>query len=663
MNLSTLFTKPVDRAIEGVIKADDRRHLEIEAEEFVITAEIARGLDTLLERYEDEPGSNGVWISGFFGSGKSHLLKILSLLLDSSPMPSGKHPVDIITAHLDDEILSASLKKVCAIPAQSILFNIDQQANHIGGDGNAAVLEVFVKVLNRLRGYDPKQGYVAEFEYHLDREGQLQAFKDTYMNTNGRTWEQDRDAIGTIRKKAFGKAYAKHFDVSEEEGIKTIGEIRKDYTVSIESFAQQVKSYIDTKDSQFRLNFFVDEVGQFIGENTQLMLNLQTIAETLSTICDGRAWVFVTSQGDLDKVLGDMGGHTSQDFSKIQGRFKTRLTLTSADVKEVIQKRLLAKKEEEPESLTSIYDQEKDNLVTLYRFSDDCQQFKGWRGSDEFCALYPFHPYQFDLFQRALEQLSKHDMFTGRHTAVGERSMLEVFQSVVKSLKNETIGTLAPFDRMFDGISATLKGDVQTAILQAGNHFDDPLLLRILKTLFLLKWVKTFSSTPRNVAILLIDSATPDIAAHEKAVEANLRILESQSLLQRNGEVYEFLTDTEKDIESEIKQTDVDESEVTKLLSEIIFADTLRDPKIRYEANGQNYAYTRKLDDHTIGKDHEFAINIITPEHPNHSNEATLAAQGTGKAELMLVLPYDDRLLDEARLYLKTQNYIKQNTG
>ena len=59
------------------------------------------------------------------------------------------------------------------------------------------------------------------------------------------------------------------------------------------------------------MNFFVDEVGQFIGENTQLMLNLQTIAETLSTICDGQAWVFVTSQGDLDKVLGDMGGHTS----------------------------------------------------------------------------------------------------------------------------------------------------------------------------------------------------------------------------------------------------------------------------------------------------------------------------------------------------------------
>ena len=205
MNLSTLFTKPVDRPIEGVIKADDRRHLEVEVEEFVITAEIARGLDTLLERYQNELGANGVWISGFFGSGKSHLLKILSLLLDATPMHSGSHPVDIITEHLDDEILSAALKKACSIPAQSILFNIDQQANHIGGDGNAAVLEVFVKVLNRLRGYDPKQGYVAEFEYHLDRDGQLQAFKDTYMDVNGRAWEKDREAIGTIRKKPLVK--------------------------------------------------------------------------------------------------------------------------------------------------------------------------------------------------------------------------------------------------------------------------------------------------------------------------------------------------------------------------------------------------------------------------------------------------------------------------
>lgn len=666
MSLATLFQKPVDRTIEGVIKADDRRDLETEVNEFVITREISRGLDTLLDRYLNDVSANGVWISGFFGSGKSHLLKILSLLLDKTLMESGKRPVEVVTGHHDDDLLNGELLRACAIPGRSILFNIDQKADHIGGseDSSAIILEVFVKVFNELRGYHGKQGYIAKFEYDLDQSGQWDSFRESYLSVNGREWEKDRDAVVTVRKKAFGQAYAQHFQVSEEVGYKAIAEIKDSYKLSIETFAEQVKAYIDEQEPGFRLNFFVDEVGQFIGENTKLMLNLQTIAETLSTVCNGRAWVFVTSQGDLDTILGDLGGHTSQDFTKIQGRFKSRLNLTSSDVKEVIQKRLLAKTEAEPPALTRIYDEQKANLVTLYRFSDDSQNFKPWRGSDEFCGFYPFHPYHFDLFQSAIEQLSKHDMFTGKHTSVGERSMLEVFQSVVKKLKDKEIGTLATFDLMFDGIENTLRGDVQSSIKRAMGHFDDPLASRILKALFLLKWVTPFKASPRNVAILLIDNPeTVDIAAHEKAVKENLDYLEQQTLLQKNGDLYEFLTDTEKDIEKEIKATDYDESEVTKIITDTLFKDVLTKPKIRYEANGQDYDYTRKLDDFTVGQEHSIAINVITANHANSDNEKTLAAQCTGKPELLVILPPDQRIDADVVSWVKTNKYHRINSG
>ncbi len=552
----------------------------------------------------------------------------------------------------------------CKIPSHSILFNIDQKADHIGGDAAAPILEVFVKVLNELRGYHGKQGHIAKLEYDLDKAGQLAAFKQTYLEVNGREWEKDRDALATARRKAFNAAYAKHFAVSEEDAANVLNQIRDEYRVSIESFAEQVREYIDQQGKDFRLNFFVDEVGQFIGQDSKLMLNLQTVAESLATKCDGRSWVFVTSQGDLQKVLGELKKEQGDDFTKIQGRFKTRPNLTSADVREVIQRRLLAKTDAEPEALTAIFDREKENLVTLFRFSDDSVQYKGWRGSDEFCDLYPFHPYQFDLFQRAIEQLSKHDAFTGKHTSVGERSMLEVFQSVAKSLKDEEVGSLATFDRMFDGITATLRGDMQTSILQAANHLDDPLALNILKALFLLKWVREFKATPRNVAILLIDRANiADITAHEKAVKQSLALLAAQSYLQQNGEVYEFLTDAEKDVEVEIKGTEIDDSQVTKLLSEVLFDDVVKSPKIRFEGNGQDYTYARKLDDHLVGKDAEVTLNIITPDHPNHTDERSLAAQGTGKSELILVLASDYHLMEEARLYLKTEKYAQQNTG
>lgn len=663
MKIHELFIKPVERPIEGVIKADDDRYLQTEVEEYVVTGEIRKGFDQLANRYLNETNANGVWISGFFGSGKSHLLKILSLILENRTLQNGQTVAQIILPKIDDEIVQGDLKRAASIPSRSLLFNIDQKADAIGGDSTAPILEVFVKVLNELQGYYAKQGHIAEFECDLDSRGELEDFRKTYVDVSGRSWEEDLPVIETLENETFAKAYAQHSGKTYEECLKLFDRKRDSYKVSIQSFAERVKSYIEKQPPGFRLNFFVDEVGQFIGQDSKLMLNLQTVTETLATVCKGRAWVFITSQGDLQKVLVNFRPELGQDFSKIAGRFKTQLTLTSADVREVIQKRLLAKKEDEPPVLTAIYDLERDNLQTLFRFGDGSMEFKGWRGSDEFCGFYPFHPYQFDLFQKAIVRLSEHDAFTGRHTAVGERSMLSVFQEVAKKLTKHDVGALAPFDLMFDGIAASIRGDFQTSVRQAERQLDNPVAKRILKALFLLKWVREFKATPRNIAILLIDKPDVDIAAHEKAVRIALNLLETQSYLQRNGEFYEFLTDMEKDIEVEIKNTEIEESQLMKLLGDIIFSDVLRDPKIRYEGNYQDYTYARRLDDQLVGKDADVSINVITPDHPNHENLTALIAQNTGKAELLAVLPSDNRLIDEARLCLKTQKYIQQNTG
>ncbi len=663
MQIQQLFAKPVDRPIEGVIKADDSRHLRTELEEYVVTAEINKGLGEFCERYLNETNANGVWISGFFGSGKSHLLKILSLILDQSPLEGGGRAADLLLPRIEDEILRGELSRITKIPSRSILFNIDQKSDAIGGDRGSPVLEVFVKVLNELQGYYAQLPYVAQFEADLDARGQLAPFKAAYLKATGRSWEKDLPTINTLENEDFAKVYAEFFSKAYDEGLRLFDRARESYRVSIESFAQRVQAYLAKQGKDFRLNFFVDEAGQFIGQDTKLMLNLQTIAESLSTVCKGRAWVLVTSQGDLQRVLGELDGAAAQDFTKIQARFKTRLTLTSADVREVIQKRLLAKKEPEPEVLTSIFDTEKDNFQTLLRFGDGSVEYKGWRGSDEFCAFYPFHPYQFDLFQRAIEQLSRHNAFTGKHTSIGERSMLSVFQEVIKQLKQDPVGRLASFDKFFEGIATALQGQLLTSVRQAERQLDNPVAIRILKALFLLKWVREFKATPRNIAILLLDQPTVDIRAHEKTVHEALALLEGQSYLQHHGECYEFLTDVEKDIEVEIKNTDIDDSALAKLVSDILYADILRDPKIRYEGNGQDYAYVRRLDDELMGRDGDLAVNIITTEHTNHGDLGVLAAQNTGKPELLVVLPPDARMMDEARLILKTNKYIQHNTG
>lgn len=664
MTIQHLFEKPVDRPIDGVIKADDARNLRNELEEYVFTAEVSKSLIDFSERYVGDLAANGVWISGFFGSGKSHLLKMLSLLLDATLLEDGTRPADLLLSKIDDEILRADLQKCADVPARSVLFNIDQKFDGIGGDHTAPILEVFVKVLNDLQGYYGKQGYVAEFERDLDRRGDLEPFKETYLRLTGTPWETGREALATVSRGDFARAYAEHFGVPQADALGAIKRAKDDYRLSIEGFAKMVREYIDQQPPGFRLNFFVDEVGQFIGQDSKLMLNLQTVAETLGTVCEGRAWLFVTSQADLEGVLGGFRDMQADDVSKILGRFKTRPTLTSSAVEEVIQKRLLAKREPEPEALTVLYDAEHENLDTLFSFGDQSRKFKGWRGSDAFCDLYPFHPYQFDLFQVAIEQLSKHNAFTGKYTSVGERSMLEVFQEATKTLLDEEVGRLATFDRLYDGIAATIRGDMQTSIGHAAKQLGEGTPLRILKALFLLKWVREFKATPRNVAILLIDRLDLNLEAHQKEVTQALALLESRAYLQRNGDAYEYLTDVEKDVEVEIRNTEIDDSQVLDLLGKTLFDDVLRNPKIRYDANGHDYLYAKKLDDQiVIGKDAELAVNLVTTDHPNHGDPTTLASQNMGKSELLAVLPGNDTLIQQARLYLKTVKYIRQNSG
>src|SRR5690606_6786179 len=121
--------------------------------------------------------------------------------------------------------------------------------------------------------------------------------------------------------------------------------------ISIEKFAEEVKEYIDQKDPNFHLIFLIDEIGQYIGDRRDLMLNLQTVAENLGAVCQGRAWIMVTSQESIDSVVKVKG----DDFSRIQGRFDTRLSLSSVSVDEVIQKRVLEKKDFAADKLQAIF--------------------------------------------------------------------------------------------------------------------------------------------------------------------------------------------------------------------------------------------------------------------------------------------------------------------
>ena len=660
MLLEQLFKKPVDRSIEGVIKADDDVSLYVELDEYVITNEVAKRLDDFLDAYLNYAGANGVWVSGFFGSGKSHLLKMLALLLQNKQIEDTYYPLDIfLNKHPFNEggMQAEDLKRAVAIPSESILFNIDQKADVISKDELDALIAVFVKVFDEHCGYYGKQPYIAQFERELDTDSQFDGFKAAFAASAGRDWESGRQRAKRMAP-LIDQAYSQ---VTGTSVTNILDKYRDDYRLSIEDFAEQVNTYVESKGDNFRLNFFVDEVGQYIADNVKLMTNLQTVAESLATKCKGRSWVVVTAQEDMSTVLGD-GAQQSNDFSKIQARFKNRMKLNSQDVAEVIQMRLLAKRQEYINNLSDLYHQQENNFKTLFDFADGSASYPNFKDREHFIQSYPFIPYQFTLFQSAIQNLSRHSAFEGKHSSVGERSMLGVFQQVAIGIKEHQLGDLATFDLMYDGVHTALKGAIQSSILRAEKTLTNAFALRILKALFLVKYVKEFKPTVRNICVLMHDNFDTSITALKKDVEEALALLENQTLIQRNGELYEYLTDEEQDIEAEIKNTDIDTQAVAAELEKLVFDGVIKNRKIRWDESGQDYSYTRKLDDNTIGREHELAINVITSFHDHRDAFDKHKTDTVYNDELRVVMPDNDRLIRDLMLYKKTEKYISHET-
>ena len=660
MGLKKIFEKRVDRYIEGVIKADDEASLKLEVDEYVLTNEIAQRLENFFDAYKNYQGANGVWISGFFGSGKSHLLKMLAFLLEDRTIDGSSTVKAFLPKCGDNAILRGDIEKATAIPSKSILFNVDQRADIISKTQIDALLSVFVKVFDEMCGYYGKQGHIAKFERDLDDRGQYDDFRAAFKDVSGKDWEFGREQA-ILEAKNIAEAYAKVTGDPREAAKGILDKYRSDYKVSIEDFANQVQAYIEKQGKDFRLNFFVDEVGQYVADNVKLMTNLQTIAESLATKSRGRAWIVVTAQEDMSSVTGEMTEKHGNDFSKIQARFKNALKLTSTDVAEVVQRRLLQKNKDGASRLADVYKAQYNNFKTLFDFADGSMSFRNFRDEEHFIFSYPFIPYQFDLFQSAIQALSSHNAFEGKHSSVGERSMLGVFQQVAIQIADHEIGQLATFDLMFEGIRAALKSQIQHSIILAERNLDNKFAVRILKALFLVKYVKEFKATVRNMRILMQDSFNADIPALAEKVKEALNLLEQQTYIQRNGEEYEFLTDEEKDVEQEIKNTEVETADVLDELSKIVFDYIVKNNKIRYDENKQDYPFSKKLDDRLMGREHELAIHIISPFHEHTGNEATILMQSMGRNDLIVLMPSNDLLMRDLLMYKRTEKYIRQN--
>lgn len=676
MKIQELFVKAIDRPINGVIKADQRDEESIwqELDEYVATKEVTEYLRNFFDAYlatVDRPNDPsvvarmGVWVSGFFGSGKSHFIKILSYLLsnlDASRPGDGtsRRAVDFFQSKIKDALLLSDIQRAVKDDTDVILFNIDSKAD--SKDERDAILQVFLRVFNEMQGLSGDAPHVAEMERYLISKGAYSNFKTAFRAANGSEWDAERDAVDFLRDDVIA-GLSSALDMSPESAAKWFDNARDSYKINIEGFASLVRKYLDSKGPLHRIVFLVDEVGQFIGKNSNLMLNLQTITEELGTLCKGRAWVIVTSQEDIDATLGEANRARTNDFSKITGRFHTRLSLSSSNTDEVISHRLLEKTPEARAALETLWTTKGDIINNQLSFADHAVAFRRFRDAADFAAHYPFAPYQFQLLQKVFESIRKVGA-TGRHLARGERSMLDAFQTAAVHNGGRDLDGLVPLYDFYPAIESFLDSSVKRAIDQAAtNPALEPWDGQLLRTLFLIRYADAVKGTVDNLATLCLDRVDADKLALKREIEAALLRLERQNLVSRNGELWFFLTNEERDVSQEVKAVNVSESEISRLVAEMVFDEVLGGlTKVRHKETKSDYEFNRLLDGAPFKQaSHALTFEVLSPvggeyEMMHEARCIGRSAEGPGRA--LLKMANDSRVYVEIKTYLQIEKYI-----
>ncbi|TPF97015.1 hypothetical protein EP30_04850 [Bifidobacterium sp. UTCIF-39] len=682
LQFKDIFKKNIEDKIDGVIKASDDSNLEDEVREYVLTNEIQANLERFLDVYNDPSAkyTNGVWISGFFGSGKSHLLKILSHILGDVPAGfrtgetepiSRTQVIETMKAkardaenHTLEGLLDANLR----IPATSLLFNIDSK----GQKGSKTVLmDAFIRVFDEARGYYGANKYVAKLERDLDSNGCLDEFTRQFEQIAGKPWSKGRTQA------AFsGPKIDKAFAAATGDEVKDIlKDYQKQYNPTIADFADDVNDWLQHQPDNYRIVFLVDEVGQFIGSRADLMLNLQTVTEELFSRTNGRVWVIVTSQEDIDAVIGDRTVSQGLDFTKIKGRFAIDLKLSSADAIEVIQKRLLTKNEQGEAVSEELWRKHRDELDALFSFQGEggVRQFKNLKfgTEDDFTATYPFINYQFALFQDAMRGMSAADFFEGQHRSVGERSLLSTISIALVEQKNRPVGGLVPFAALYDGIAGTIRSSANHRINEAEREFDTDtengaLTIALLKALLLVKHVKGFKANVRNLRILILDRFDADLPELEGKILQTLDDLEQKNYVHRTGDEYEYLTNDEQAVESEIKNLDIDDGKIRALENQIISQDILGMPlHVKYGQGKQTatFRYGLSIDGIAQGKTYPIMVHVITPMNDMDFGSKVLHSAGM-RGELRVIMRNDDpTLMRDLSMYERTEKYVRLHSS
>ena len=602
MMIRDMFADDINRKINGVIKVDQAADdvIEQELNEYVITRELKKHFITFFNYYGDafdQPTADmGVWISGFFGSGKSHFLKMLSYLLENKEIKGIRSVERFRKKFEDDPATFMLIDRATKGTTETILFNIDIEG--FSNKDKTAVLRVFAKMFYNHLGFYGENLKVAMMERYIDQQGKTEEFRKVFEEKKGKPWLEMRRAFA-FNGKFIIPTLMEVLDMSEDDAKAWFND-KTATEISIAQLVEDMKAYVDTKPANFRLLFMIDEVGQYVGTDTDMLLNLQSLTEKIGSECEGKIWVICTGQEAIDEIIKVR----ADEFSRIQARFKTRLSLSSSSVDEVIQKRILKKKPEAAKNLEDVYEQNDSVLRNLFSFSGSILDIKGYSGPREFTENFPFVPYQFIIMQKVFAEIRKHGN-SGKHLSGGERSMLSGFQEAAQKIQEKDEYALVPFFRFYDTVHTFLDGSIRRVIERCQKAADngdgiEQQDVDVLKLLYLIRYIDDIPSNLDNIVILMADDIRVDKIILREAVRDSLnRLMGQKNYINRTGDTYNFLTDEEQDVQKEIRDTNVDTASIVERIAQMIYGGIFTTKKFRY--GKYDFAFDQMVDSITVG--------------------------------------------------------------
>lgn len=572
MKVKELLAIEIPDEIKNVIDVQnlDENAVESEISEYIVTEKLAEHFSTLIEAYKSLQKETGIWISGFYGSGKSYFAKIFGHLLGNKSIKGTQFSerfIGRLQGLHDVSILENEVKSLSRYKTHVVYLDIGKAATDVKGGLSYTLFKSFLKSL----GFSTdKFGYM---EFYLYLNDEYDSFKKEVKKLNGKEWpelKKNRFAVPKVVEDLLNTGFSNKYN---RESIKNLEETIKAFSPDI--LAEELEKYL-TKNGTDRVVFIMDEVSEAISINKINLLDLQAISESLSGIGSGRIWTIACAQEKLDAVVTN----ASIDFnelSKVQDRFKTRIHLSSEDVNEVIEKRLLNKSPEGSSYLDELFSRNEGTIADISNLQNSTINTKT-ENAQEFVACYPFYKYQFFLMANFLFKVNKMVKSGGT-----ERGMIIAFHGVMKNIKDENADTFVSAWQLNDEGQKNPDSELIRKYGKASVVYKNEKIgfdgSQILKVINFLNESVDVDATLDNITKTLIS----DISRYyeiKPEVETSVELLESKNLIINKQGKYSISSDVEAKLLEEKRtkhiQTHLRKRYINERLKELSFLSRVR---------------------------------------------------------------------------------------